>query len=34
MLATGIGTLYGKFSASGLRARVVEIPPNSGLLAR
>jgi hypothetical protein len=34
MLATGIGTLYGNFTASGLRARVVEIPPNSGLLAR
>src|SRR6202023_1543838 len=34
MLATGNGTLYGNFTASGLRARVVEIPPNSGLLAR
>jgi hypothetical protein len=34
MLATGIGTLYGNFTATGLRARVVEIPPNSGLLAR
>ena len=34
MLATGIGPLYAKFTASGLRARVVELPPNSGLLAR
>ena len=34
MIATGIGTLYGNFTATGLRARVVEIPPNSGLLAR
>jgi hypothetical protein len=34
MLATGIGTLYGNFTATGLRARVVEVPPNSRLLAR
>ena len=34
MLATGMGTLYGNFTATGYRSRVVEIPPNSGLLAR
>jgi hypothetical protein len=34
MLATGIGPLFANFTASGLRARVVEIPLSSGLLAR
>jgi hypothetical protein len=33
MLATGNGTLYGNFTATGLRAYRVIAPPNSGLLA-
>jgi hypothetical protein len=34
MLATGNGTLYGNFTATGLRAYYGVIPPSSGLLAR
>ena len=34
MLATGNGPLFGNSTATGLRARVVEIPPSSALLAR
>jgi hypothetical protein len=33
MLATGNGNRFASFTATGLRARVVEIPSNSGLLA-
>ncbi|MCW3068439.1 MAG: hypothetical protein JWL67_1064, partial [Solirubrobacterales bacterium] len=34
MIATGIGTLYSNFTATGLRAyRVIAPPPNAGMLA-